>query len=603
MQRAPSPRTLATANRIRRASRIAGVAVLLAGIGPLARSAFGYYYYNPLPSKIAEQPKSQTVEQGQTVILKVKLEDRKDVDTHSWENEKNAGFQWLKDGTRIHGATTDTLTIANVQLSHAGNYQVVAWGDVVSQTATLTVYIPVPATILTQPVGATVDAGRTATLSVTAGGTPAPTYRWRKNGVPIAGATAPTLTFNDVQPYDEGNYDVLVANTRNSVFSRAVQLRVIIANQLGTATPDATRSQPIASSASVATHHLNPGESVTLASFIPIANASYQWKRNGASLAGTTGATLMIPAATTADMGFYSIVATTQDGAAVETIVASVTIASTGTSRLANLSTRGFVPAGGSLTPGFSLRGAGSTRLLVRAVGPTLARFGLSEALRDPTLEIRSTDGSQPMLANDNWATAANALDVNSTTASVGAFALNTFAKDAAVVAPFASDRSYTARIVGADADAPGVVLAEVYDPGSLDDSVRLAAVSTLGHVGSGDRALVSGFTIAGTAPKRLLIRAVGPGLASFGVTDPLADPQLLIVPAGFQSAIAANDNWQGDATVAATAKATGAFALDPDSRDAAISIMLPPGGYTVTVSGRAGTAGTALVEIYDLDR
>ena len=40
-----------------------------------------------------------------------------------------------------------------------------------------------------------------------------------------------------------------------------------------------------------------------------------------------------------------------------------------------------------------------------------------------------------------------------------------------------------------------------------------------------------------------------------------------------------------------------------PASRDAAVAITLPPGGYTVTVSGREGTAGTALVEIYDLDR
>jgi hypothetical protein len=239
----------------------------------------------------------------------------------------------------------------------------------------------------------------------------------------------------------------------------------------------------------------------------------------------------------------------------------------------------------------------------VRAVGPTLARFGLSEAHRDPALEIMSAGATLPMLTNDNWATAGNALDVDSTTASVGAFALDTFAKDAAIVASLASGRSYTTRIAGSDAAAAGVVLAEVYDPGSTGNPVRLAAVSTLGHVGSGDRALVSGFTIAGNAPKRLLIRAVGPGLAGFGVTEALADPQLLLVPAGFQSAIAANDNWQGDATIAATAQATGAFALNPASRDAAVEVTLPPGGYTVTVTGRDGSAGTALVEIYDLDR
>jgi hypothetical protein len=595
-----TPRVLALANLTRRTSFFAGAFVLIVGLGSTARAQYGYS--NAVQElKIIEHPQSQTIEQGQTATLKVKLEELKEGHTYSiyWE-EKKPVFQWMKNGARIAGATTENLTLTNAQPSHSGAYQVVVYDKHVSQTATLTVYIPVPATILTQPMGATVEAGRTATLSVTAGGTPAPTYRWRKNGLPIAGATTATLTFDDVQPADEGSYDVLVANTRNSVFSRAVKLQVIVANQLGAPSPDSAMSLPLTSDASVAVLHRTPGESATLSLPAVNANASHQWKHNGLPITGATGTSLAIPAVTAAAMGFYSIVET-HDGMAVETLVAALTVASIGTSRLANLSTRGYVGAGGALTPGFTLSGTGSARLLVRAVGPTLARFGLSEAHRDPALEIMSAGAT--LLANDNWATASNALDVNSTTASVGAFALDTFAKDAAVVASFASDRSYTTRIVGSDSAAAGVVLAEVYDPGSVDNPVRLAAVSTLGHVGSGDRALVSGFTIAGTAAKRLLIRAVGPGLATFGVTDPLADPQLLIVPAGFQSAIAANDNWQGDATIAATAKATGAFALDPASRDAAIAITLPPGGYTVTVSGRAGTAGTALVEIYDLDR
>lgn len=65
-------------------------------------------------------------------------------------------------------------------------------------------------------------------------------------------------------------------------------------------------------------------------------------------------------------------------------------------------------------------------------------------------------------------------------------------------------------------------------------------------------------------------------------------------------SGIALAEVYDGEA-VTAFAQA-GAFALPADSRDAAVVVRLPPGGYTVVVSGVAATIGTALVEIYDLD-
>lgn len=110
------------------------------------------------------------------------------------------------------------------------------------------------------------------------------------------------------------------------------------------------------------------------------------------------------------------------------------------------------------------------------------------------------------------------------------------------------------------------------------------------------------GFTIDGAAPKRLLIRAVGPGLESFGVAGALASPKLAIIPAGMTQAVATNDGWRGDAALANAFAAAGAFPLDRDSKDAALIVTLPPGGYTVNVSGVDDTAGTALFEIYDLE-
>ncbi len=111
------------------------------------------------------------------------------------------------------------------------------------------------------------------------------------------------------------------------------------------------------------------------------------------------------------------------------------------------------------------------------------------------------------------------------------------------------------------------------------------------------------GFVIGGSAPKLLLIRAVGPGLGQFGVTGVLADPQLSLVPLGQNFTVAANDNWGGTAALQAAFTQAAAFALPSGSNDAAVVVRLPPGGYTVVVSGVGSTTGTALVEIYDLDR
>ena len=61
------------------------------------------------------------------------------------------------------------------------------------------------------------------------------------------------------------------------------------------------------------------------------------------------------------------------------------------------------------------------------------------------------------------------------------------------------------------------------------------------------------------------------------------------------------NDNWGGGSSLAAAFTQVGAFALAPDSRDAALLVTLEPGNYTVQVSGAGGTTGVALVEVYEV--
>ncbi|HVU25404.1 MAG TPA: alpha/beta hydrolase-fold protein [Opitutus sp.] len=127
-----------------------------------------------------------------------------------------------------------------------------------------------------------------------------------------------------------------------------------------------------------------------------------------------------------------------------------------------------------------------------------------------------------------------------------------------------------------------------------------LVNVSTRGRVGAGGNVMIAGFVIDGPAPKRVLVRAVGPGLQTLGVTDPVADPQLRVVDVAHQT-VATNDNW-GDAPAIATAGAqVGAYPLAAGSRDAAVLLTLAPGLYTVVVSGVNGAEGVALAEVYEV--
>lgn len=131
----------------------------------------------------------------------------------------------------------------------------------------------------------------------------------------------------------------------------------------------------------------------------------------------------------------------------------------------------------------------------------------------------------------------------------------------------------------------------------------RLANVSSRAQTGTGANAQILGFVVNGPRPRQMLIRGVGPSLASYGVTGALADPTLAIFDAAGRQ-VAANDNW-GDGTslpdLRAAATSAGAFALVDGSRDSALLITLDPGAYSAQVSSVAGATGVSLVEIYEV--
>ena len=115
-------------------------------------------------------------------------------------------------------------------------------------------------------------------------------------------------------------------------------------------------------------------------------------------------------------------------------------------------------------------------------------------------------------------------------------------------------------------------------------------------QVGTGSNILITGFVI-GSTPKTLLFRAVGPGLAQFGVPGTLVDPTMTLYSR--QTAVASNDNWSsGDAAAITQASlSAGAFGLTAGSKDAALIATLQQGDYTVQISGADGGSGVALFE------
>jgi len=121
--------------------------------------------------------------------------------------------------------------------------------------------------------------------------------------------------------------------------------------------------------------------------------------------------------------------------------------------------------------------------------------------------------------------------------------------------------------------------------------------LSTRMRVQAGDDVGIGGFIIAGSTPKAVAVRGIGPSLSGFGVPDPLADPVLeLHGPSGFITLI--NDNWR-DVQIDTCSE----HGLAPtNDLEAAICTTLDPGAYTAVIRGKNNGVGVGLVEVYDLD-
>ena len=115
----------------------------------------------------------------------------------------------------------------------------------------------------------------------------------------------------------------------------------------------------------------------------------------------------------------------------------------------------------------------------------------------------------------------------------------------------------------------------------------------------------MSGFVISGAKNRSVLVRAIGPTLSAFGVSDTLARPVLSVYQG--DRLVASNSGWSGPTRAGGDAMndafdRAGAFRLvDEDSCDAAVVLSLAPGSYTVQVKSGNSAPGATLLEVYDL--
>lgn len=275
-----------------------------------------------------------------------------------------------------------------------------------------------------------------------------------------------------------------------------------------------------------------------------------------------------------------------------------------GSARLTNVSIRARAGSGAdTLIAGSVVQGSGALPLLVRAIGPGLAQFGVGTFLRDPKLEIyrsetlaAQTNTTGPGIAAASTYVGAFPLLERSPTIAIG---------DAALVGQ-ATIGTLTAHCSSSTGSA-GVALLEFYDASvaPAEASARFVNLSSRARVETGEGLIVVGFVVAGPGNATLLLRGVGPTLAQFGVTDFLRDPAIELYAGSTR--IAANDNWRGlDAGEIARLEearvAIGAFALNSAS-DAALLVTLPAGSYTLQVRGAGDQSGIALAEIHEVSR
>ncbi|HKP93733.1 MAG TPA: NHL repeat-containing protein [Chthoniobacterales bacterium] len=238
------------------------------------------------------------------------------------------------------------------------------------------------------------------------------------------------------------------------------------------------------------------------------------------------------------------------------------------------------------LIGGFIIDGSEPKTVLLRALGPSLTKSGVTNPLLDPTLELHTPNG---VVTNDNWK------DSQRDEITATGLAPPDDAESAILIT--LNPGQYTAVVRGKAPFVTGNAVVEVYD-GDLEANSSLANISSRGYVQNGDNVLIAGVVVGGgNGAGRILIRGLGPSLGDAGIVDPLPDPKLSLFNASGTELLASNDDWaipDGNQIYA-----TGL--PPPSSKESAIVITLTNGQYTAILQDVNGNPGVGLIEIYNL--
>jgi hypothetical protein len=238
---------------------------------------------------------------------------------------------------------------------------------------------------------------------------------------------------------------------------------------------------------------------------------------------------------------------------------------------------------------GFIITGTAPKHLLIRAIGPSLAGFGVSNALADPVLELHGPAGFVTIM-DDNWR------DNPAQETAIQATGIAPSNNLESAIDVTLNPGSYTAVLTGKN-NTSGVALVEVYDLNQAASS-KLANLSTRAFIGTGSDLVIAGFILGGNSGSdRIVARGIGPSLTAAGVPNALANPNLELRDSN-GALMMANNDWQD--TPAQAAELTAANLAPTNQLESAIAATLPPGAYTALLSGRNNGTGVGLVEVYD---
>ncbi len=466
-------------------------------------------------------------------------------------------YQWSKDGAPLAGATGAAFVLATTSLADSGLYTVTVSNFAGTVTAGANLTVRAPPVFTAQPASQTATAGEAVTFSVATTAVPVATYQWRKNGTPIAGATAASLALRGVTATDGARYDVVASNALGAATSSAAVLTVITPDYTGYYRGTFTSAASAPAGESNFVLFVRPNRTAALIGY--------------PALPGPAFATTDLPIALNG-----SFTQRITAGAQTITLQGEITPDGAVSGTVAEL--------------GVTLRGA-----RVAAIGPAAAVAGLyhfalpgSAAARGSLLVTPLGDATLIVVSGANLDAGSGALlpdgRLSITTRSQIPFELRL--ADSALAG--------TVRANGITAPVSGAIETLV----GREHLTNLAVRSITQNAAP----LITGFVIAGTTPKQVLIRAAGPTLAQapFNVPGAIGDPTLQVFRGNL--IVAQNDDWgtppANAAAITAAAARTGAFAFRVGSADAALVSTLPPGPYTVLVGGGNGTV---LAEIYEV--